>query len=69
MARTRSIPKLPAVEEEAAPAAHKPCEEDGDDVNCMSCPEFDSCQIIPYDSYDESDDDEKDTSVTGLSLI
>jgi hypothetical protein len=55
--------------EEKAEAVHKLCEIEGvDDFNCIDCPEFDTCQMILYDSLDEADENEsKDES--GLRIV
>ncbi|MFH0921974.1 MAG: hypothetical protein V1913_16620 [Fibrobacterota bacterium] len=55
--------------EEETEVTHKLCETEGvDDFNCIDCPEFDSCQMILYDSYDESGDD-GDANESGLTII
>lgn len=56
--------------EEETEVTNKLCELEGvDDFNCIDCPEFDSCQMILYDSYDESGDDDDDVNESGLSII
>ncbi|OGS37706.1 MAG: hypothetical protein A2293_04860 [Elusimicrobia bacterium RIFOXYB2_FULL_49_7] len=49
----------------------KLCELEGiDEFNCIDCPEFDDCQMILYDSYDEMEnEEEKKSDESGLSII
>ncbi len=42
-----------------ARVSQKLCEIEGaDDFNCVDCPDFDGCQMILYDSYDDMESDE-----------
>jgi hypothetical protein len=55
--------------EEQTEVNRKLCEiDDIDDFNCIDCPDFDNCQMILYDSYDEADDD-RQVDETGLTII
>jgi hypothetical protein len=57
------------VAEEEVKVSQKLCELDGvEEFNCVDCPEFDGCQMILYDSYDESDNDDEGNE-SGLSII
>lgn len=55
--------------EEKAGTTQKFCEIEGmEDFNCIDCPEFETCQLILYDSHgDESAEDDKDES--GLTIV
>ena len=58
-----------ATMEEEPKVTQKLCELDGvEEFNCVDCPEFDGCQMILYDSYDEADEDD-DYNESGLSII
>jgi hypothetical protein len=55
--------------EDQLEGARKLCEIEGlEDFNCIDCSEFDSCQMILYDSYDSSDE-EGNAEDSGLTLI
>jgi hypothetical protein len=55
--------------EERVEKVQKLCEIEGvEDFNCIDCPEFDTCQMILYDSLDETGDlESKDES--GLRIV
>ena len=55
--------------EDKAESTQKFCETEGvEDFNCIDCPEFDTCQMILYDSLDEVEGEEnKDES--GLRIV
>ena len=55
--------------EEESVIKHKLCEEEGvDDFNCVDCTEFDGCQMILYDSFDETQDEDEGYNENGLSV-
>ena len=54
---------------EESVSKHKLCEEEGvEDFNCVDCTEFDGCQMILFDSFDETQDEDDGYNEKGISV-